>query len=93
MMGGDPLNRIVPVPSSSSGESNDNNVLESSICGFIRGVRIPSTEGHVFRSKERTPVLLLVEVIDESTYIVMDNYQKDKQHRFLTKGSSIISKE
>jgi hypothetical protein len=30
-----------------------------------RVVRIPSTEGHVFRSKERTPVLLLVEVNDE----------------------------
>mmetsp|Transcript_30941 Transcript_30941/g.74377 ORF Transcript_30941/g.74377 Transcript_30941/m.74377 type:complete len:1195 (+) Transcript_30941:249-3833(+) len=30
-----------------------------------RVVRIPPTEGHVFRSKERTPVLLLVEVNDE----------------------------
>lgn len=28
-------------------------------------VRIPSKEGHVFRSKERTPVLLLVEVVRE----------------------------
>eukprot|EP00522_Entomoneis_paludosa_P004422 CAMPEP_0172473808 /NCGR_PEP_ID=MMETSP1065-20121228/69042_1 /TAXON_ID=265537 /ORGANISM="Amphiprora paludosa, Strain CCMP125" /LENGTH=1271 /DNA_ID=CAMNT_0013231985 /DNA_START=165 /DNA_END=3977 /DNA_ORIENTATION=+ len=32
---------------------------------FIRVVRVPSTEGHVFRSKERTPVLLLVEQVDE----------------------------
>ena len=31
----------------------------------IRVVRVPSTEGHVFRSKERTPVLLLMEIIDE----------------------------
>jgi hypothetical protein len=30
-----------------------------------RVVRIPTTEGHVFRSKERTPVLLLVELNDE----------------------------
>jgi hypothetical protein len=30
-----------------------------------RVVRIPITEGHVFRSKERTPVLLLVETLDE----------------------------
>lgn len=32
---------------------------------YIRVMRIPSTEGHVFRSKERTPVLLLMEVLDE----------------------------
>lgn len=32
---------------------------------LLRVVRVPNTEGHVFRSKERTPVLLLMEVIDE----------------------------
>jgi hypothetical protein len=32
---------------------------------LVRVVRVPSTEGHVFRSKERTPVLLLMEIIDE----------------------------
>jgi len=32
---------------------------------LIRVVRVPPNEGHVFRSKERTPVLLLMEVIDE----------------------------
>jgi hypothetical protein len=32
---------------------------------LIRIVRIPSREGHVFRSKERTPVLLLLEVDEE----------------------------
>jgi hypothetical protein len=32
---------------------------------LIRVVRVPVTEGHVFRSKERTPVLLIMEVIDE----------------------------
>ena len=38
-----------------------NTVKES----HTRVVRIPPSEGHVFRSKERTPVLLLVEVNDE----------------------------
>jgi len=32
---------------------------------LLRVVRVPSTEGHVFRSKERTPVLLLMELVDE----------------------------
>ena len=32
---------------------------------LIRVVRVPSTESHVFRSKERTPILLLMEIIDE----------------------------
>jgi hypothetical protein len=33
---------------------------------LIRVVRVPNKEGHVFRSKERTPVLLLMEVVEES---------------------------
>ncbi len=33
--------------------------------GLINALHIPSTEGHVFRSKERTPVLLLLEVVRE----------------------------
>jgi hypothetical protein len=32
---------------------------------LIRVVRVPSTESHVFRSKERTPILLLMEVVDD----------------------------
>jgi hypothetical protein len=32
----------------------------------IRVVGLPKTEGHVFRSKERTPVLLLTEVFDDT---------------------------
>lgn len=32
---------------------------------LIRVVRVPPSEGHVFRSKERTPVLLLMEVVNE----------------------------
>ena len=37
-----------------------------------RVVRIPTKEGHVFRSKERTPVLLLVETIDEGAETNME---------------------
>eukprot|EP00977_Amphora_coffeiformis_P022409 scaffold10860_cov182-Amphora_coffeaeformis.AAC.26 len=33
----------------------------------VRVVRVPNTEGHVFRSKERTPVLLLMEILEEGT--------------------------
>lgn len=32
---------------------------------LTRVVRVPQKEGHVFRSKERTPVLLLMEVVEE----------------------------
>jgi hypothetical protein len=61
-MGGDPLNRIMTTIASTITTTDD----IAGVGGFIRVVRIPSTEGHVFRSKERTPVLLLMEVIDES---------------------------
>jgi hypothetical protein len=37
-----------------------------------RVVRIPTTEGHVFRSKERTPVLLLVEINDEGAELLFE---------------------
>ncbi len=39
-----------------------------------RVARIPIHEGHVFRSKERTPVLLLVETLDEEA-----EFENDKQ--------------
>lgn len=42
---------------------------------LVRVVRVPATEGHVFRSKERTPVLLLIEVIDEMMIEEMDKAQ------------------
>lgn len=32
---------------------------------LMRVVRVPATESHVFRSKERTPILLLMEVVKE----------------------------
>jgi hypothetical protein len=41
------------------------NIVVAKDTDHTRVVRIPTTEGHVFRSKERTPVLLLVETIDE----------------------------
>lgn len=36
---------------------------------LVRVVRVPTTEGHVFRSKERTPVLLLVELVNEGAQV------------------------
>jgi hypothetical protein len=50
--------------SGSMGGDPLNRVKEGS--DHTRVVRIPTKEGHVFRSKERTPVLLLVETIDEA---------------------------
>lgn len=38
-----------------------------------RVVRIPVREGHVFRSKERTPVLLLIETLDEGAEVEVDD--------------------
>jgi hypothetical protein len=45
---------------------------------LIRVVRVPSTEGHVFRSKERTPVLLLMEIIDEQAEEESEREEEDK---------------
>lgn len=44
-----------------------------------RVVRLPSTEGHVFRSKERTPVLLLMEVVDEGAIEAHDDDWKQTE--------------
>jgi hypothetical protein len=49
-----------------------NRVLEH----HIRVVGVPKNEGHVFRSKERTPVLLLMEVFDDT---VEDDQQQQQQ--------------
>lgn len=51
-MGGDPLNKLICTKG--GGDS-----------GLATVVHVPSGEGHVFRSKERTPVLLLMELIRE----------------------------
>jgi hypothetical protein len=44
-----------------------------------RVVRVPLTEGHVFRSKERTPVLLLMEVVDEGAIASHDDDWKQTE--------------
>jgi hypothetical protein len=44
-----------------------------------RVVRVPWTEGHVFRSKERTPVLLLMEVVDEGAIASHDDDWKQTE--------------
>jgi hypothetical protein len=46
---------------------------------LIRVVRVPSTESHVFRSKERTPVLLLVEVVEELADAEMFSKKDDEK--------------
>lgn len=50
-MGGDPLNRIVD--------------SEGNAGSLAHVVHLPRSEGHVFNSKERTPVLLLMELVRE----------------------------
>ena len=44
-----------------------------------RVVRIPVSEGHVFRSKERTPVLLLMEVVDEGAEIEEEEKEQERK--------------
>lgn len=43
----------------------------------IRVVGMPTKEGHVFRSKERTPVLILLEIFDDT---VEDDQEQEQQH-------------
>ena len=62
-MGGDPINVIK--------ESNNEN-------GHTRVVRMPILEGHVFRSKARTPVLLLVETIEEGVDALVEEEKEEK---------------
>jgi len=57
------LVRELVLLNSSGGMGGD--PLNRSSDQLVRVVRIPTTEGHVFRSKERTPVLLLMEVVEE----------------------------
>lgn len=40
-------------------------------------VRLPSKEGHVFRSKERTPILLLMEVLRPNEDVDLDNEENN----------------
>jgi hypothetical protein len=62
---------------------------------LVRVVRVPCTEGHVFRSKERTPVLLLMEIVgqgaDESASEGKASKQSDKRPETLS--STVDSSE
>lgn len=58
---------------------------------LLRVVRVPSTEGHVFRSKERTPILLLMEVVKESDPQV--NSEKDIDEILREQSERHISKD
>ena len=69
----------------------------NSLCGggcYQRAVHIPVNEGHVFRSKERTPVLLLAELltdIDSSTAPIRESL--NIQHFGVTAGLTVGDKQ
>ena len=46
-----------------------------------RVIRIPTTEGHVFRSKERTPVLLLAEIMEEGSEEIMRGEEREEEEK------------
>ena len=48
---------------------------------LMRVVRVPASEGHVFRSKERTPILLLMEVVKEPNPQLDDGENANEQLR------------
>ena len=54
------------------------NVIKESTEGHTRMVRIPIMEGHVFRSKARTPVLLLIETITDGVTFATEE-EKDEE--------------
>jgi hypothetical protein len=47
---------------------------------LVRVVRVPSTEGHVFRSKERTPVLLLMEIVGQGADEIASEGKASKKY-------------
>lgn len=47
--------------------------------GHVHVVHVPSREGHVFRSKERTPVLLLMEVMKEESTLQLLREEEEKE--------------
>jgi len=62
-----------------------NRVLEH----HLRVVGMPAKEGHVFRSKERTPVLLLMEVFDDT--VEDDEEQQNSRLESLKEKANAIS--
>jgi hypothetical protein len=61
------LERELSLLNSSGGMGGDplNRIHEN----LIRVIGVPQKEGHVFRSKERTPVLLLMELLEEGVVV------------------------
>eukprot|EP00559_Dactyliosolen_fragilissimus_P003105 CAMPEP_0184866710 /NCGR_PEP_ID=MMETSP0580-20130426/23385_1 /TAXON_ID=1118495 /ORGANISM="Dactyliosolen fragilissimus" /LENGTH=1688 /DNA_ID=CAMNT_0027366529 /DNA_START=61 /DNA_END=5123 /DNA_ORIENTATION=+ len=76
-MGGDPLNQVIP--NSDVEEIEDGATGDKCSHGLINVLHIPNTEGHVFRSKERTPVLLLMEVVRDEG--IMANVPRSSYNR------------
>jgi len=62
------------------------NLIKEANEGLTRVVRFPIMEGHVFRSKARTPVLLLVETIDEG----VTNIEEEKEDAILPRAANMI---
>jgi hypothetical protein len=62
---------------------------------LVRVVRVPCTEGHVFRSKERTPVLLLMEIVGQGADEIASEGKASKKSdkRTETLSSTVDSTE
>jgi hypothetical protein len=58
---------------------------------FINVMSIPQYEGHVFRSKERTPILLLMETILEKN--ILDSHEKQEENEKLVPSSTVDAHE
>jgi len=66
------------------------NVIQSSGNDFVNVMKIPKSEGHVFRSKERTPVLLLMEVVKDENLLqspIISSPTKGKKMDTVEKGN------
>lgn len=58
---------------------------------FINVMSIPQYEGHVFRSKERTPILLLMETILEKN--ILDSHEKQEESEKIVPSSIVDAHE
>lgn len=56
-------------------------------------VRLPSKEGHIFRSKERTPVLLLMEVLLPSLAAAAEDVNQDEEQEEENKTDLAVNSE
>lgn len=60
---------------------------------FQRAVNIPINEGHVFRSKERTPVLLLAEIVEDTAEVAYSSKLTSQHHQHHITGADRKSVE